>query len=68
MINENNKWKIDYNFEKDGKYEFQIIFKNKITNLYNFIKIVQIYILLIYQILIIQKLLIWQECLMNVIN
>ena len=33
LIKENNKWKIDYNFEEDGKYKFKIIFHKKLTNL-----------------------------------
>ena len=28
MIQDNELWKIDYNFEKDGKYIFQIVFNN----------------------------------------
>ena len=35
MIKDNEKWKIDYNFEKDGNYNFEIIINNqKITNLF----------------------------------
>ena len=36
MINEKNKWKIDYNFKEDGKYKFKIVFKKSITSLYKF--------------------------------
>ena len=36
MINEKNKWKIDYNFKEDGKYKFKIVFNNNITSLYKF--------------------------------
>ena len=36
MTNEKNKWKIDYNFKKDGKYNFKIIFNNKIKSLKGF--------------------------------
>ena len=36
MINEENKWKIDYKFPKDGKYEFKIVFNNNINNLQRF--------------------------------
>ena len=36
MINEENKWKIDYKFPKDGKYEFKIVFNNNINNLHSF--------------------------------
>ena len=31
-----NKWIINYNFEKDGSYEFTIIFKKKLSNLNSF--------------------------------
>ena len=33
MIKENDKWIIDYNFEKSGKYEFEIVFNDNITNM-----------------------------------
>ena len=36
MINEDNKWKIDYNFKKHGKYKFKIIFNNNITTFHRF--------------------------------
>ena len=36
MIQDNKSWKIDYKFEKDGIYEFQIIFNIIITNLCGF--------------------------------
>ena len=36
MIKENNKWKIDFNFLKDGKYMFEIIFYDIITDLNKF--------------------------------
>ena len=36
MINEDNKWKIDYNFKKDGKYKFKIIFNNNIKSFHRF--------------------------------
>ena len=36
MIQDNKLWKIDYNFEKDGKYTFQIVFNNIITNMIGF--------------------------------
>ena len=32
MIQDNNLWKMDYKFEKDDIYEFQIIFNNRFTN------------------------------------
>ena len=28
MINEEEKWKIDYIFKEDGKYNFKIVFNN----------------------------------------
>ena len=31
--NEKNKWKIDYKFEKEGKYNLKILFKNNIKDL-----------------------------------
>ena len=31
--NEEDKWKIDYKFEKEDKYKIKIIFKNKIDDL-----------------------------------
>ena len=31
--NEGNQWKINYNFQKKGKYEIRIIFNRKLTNL-----------------------------------
>ena len=36
MKKENDKWIIDYNFKKDGKYRFKIIFNNKVTDLKRF--------------------------------
>ncbi len=36
MIQDGKLWKIDYNFEKDGKYTFQIVFNNIITNMIGF--------------------------------
>ena len=36
MIKDNKSWKIDNNFEKDGKYEFEIVFNNNITNMNGF--------------------------------
>ena len=36
MINEENQWKIDYNFKEDGKYKFKIVFNNNITSFYRF--------------------------------
>ena len=36
MIKDNNTWKIDYNFIKDGKYNFHIVFNNIITNMIGF--------------------------------
>ena len=33
IINEENKWKIDNKFEKDGKYNLKIIFKNNLKNM-----------------------------------
>ena len=36
MIKNKNKCEIDYTFEKDGKYEFKIVFNDKITNLKGF--------------------------------
>ena len=36
MINEDGLWKIDYNFEKDGKYSFVIIFNNNIEYMLSF--------------------------------
>ena len=36
MKKENNKWFIDYNFGKSGKYSFQIVFNNIITNMEKF--------------------------------
>ena len=38
MIKDNNQWKIDYKFIKDGKYIFNIIFNNNITNMKEFFK------------------------------
>ena len=50
LRNEDDKWMIDYNFQKDGKYSFQIILL--ITYLISFL-IVLIYFQLIYLILIV---------------
>ena len=36
MINEEEKWKIDYNFKEDGKYNFKIVFNNNITSFHRF--------------------------------
>ena len=36
MIQEGDLWKIDYNFEKDGKYIFQIVFNDIINNMNGF--------------------------------
>ena len=36
MINEDNKWKINYKFPEEGKYEFKIVFNNAINNLHRF--------------------------------
>ena len=36
MIQYNKLWKIDYIFEKDGIYEFQIIFNKIFTNMNGF--------------------------------
>ena len=36
MIKDNNQWKIDYKFIKDGKYIFNILFNNDITNMNKF--------------------------------
>ena len=36
MIKDNKQWKIDYKFEKDGIYEFQIMFNNLHTNMCGF--------------------------------
>ena len=36
MINEEEKWKIDYNFKEDGKYNFKIVFNNNITSFHKF--------------------------------
>ena len=36
MIKDNKKWKIDYKFERKGKYNFQIIFAQKMTTMYGF--------------------------------
>ena len=33
IINEENKWKIDYKFEKEGKYNLKIIINNNITDM-----------------------------------
>ena len=37
MIQNNKSWKIDYKFEKDGIYEFQIIVNKIITNMNGFL-------------------------------
>ena len=34
IINEEDKWKIEYEFEKGGKYNIKIIFKNKLSSLW----------------------------------
>ena len=36
MINEEEKWKIDYNFKEDGKYNFKLVFNNNITSFQEF--------------------------------
>ena len=36
MIMDNDKWIIDYNFEKYGKYSFEIFINKKITSLNRF--------------------------------
>jgi len=36
IINEENKWKIDYKFEKKGKYNMKIIIKNNIKDMNGF--------------------------------
>ena len=36
MVIDNGKWIIDYNFKKDGKYKFEIIFTNTIDNMEGF--------------------------------
>ena len=36
MIQNGELWKIDYNFNKNGKYTFQIVFNNIITNMNSF--------------------------------
>ena len=36
MINDNGSWIINYDFKKSGKYKFQIVFDNDITNLGGF--------------------------------
>ena len=36
MIQDDELWKIDYNFEKDGKYLFKIVFNNIINNMNGF--------------------------------
>ena len=33
MLKENDNWILDYNFEKSGKYEFEIVFNDNITNM-----------------------------------
>ena len=36
MINDFFKWKIDYNFEKDGKYNFEIAFSDPLKKMAGF--------------------------------
>ena len=36
IINEEKKWKIDYKFEKEGKYNLKILFKNNMKNMNGF--------------------------------
>ena len=36
LINEGNKWKIDYKFEKEGKYNLKIMFENNIKDMNSF--------------------------------
>ena len=36
IINEENKWKIDYKFENEGRYNLKIIFKNNIKDMNKF--------------------------------
>ena len=36
MIKENKKWIIDYNFQKEGIYQFEIVFNNVINNMNRF--------------------------------
>ena len=36
MIKNDNQWKIDYLFEKDGNYSFEIHFNEIITNMERF--------------------------------
>ena len=36
MIKEDKKWIIDYNFQKEGIYQFEIIFNNIINNMNEF--------------------------------
>ena len=38
MIKDNNQWKINYKFSNDGKYTFNIIFQDNITNMKDFFK------------------------------
>ena len=58
MIKEDKKWIIDYNFQKEGIYPFEIVFSNIINDMNYFFQNVQILFLLIFQILIVQMLLI----------
>ena len=36
MIKDDNQWKMDYKFEKDGKYSFEIHFSDVINNMNKF--------------------------------
>ena len=46
MINKDEKWMIDYNFKKDGRYTFKIIFRNIIDSLsYFFLLCKNIYLI-----------------------
>ena len=42
MIKEDKKWIIDYNFQKEGIYQFEIVFNNIINNMNRFFQNVQI--------------------------
>ena len=72
MIKEDEKWIIDYNSQKEGIYQFEIVFNNIINDMNYFFDNslihVQILFLLIYQILIVQMLLIWRIYLVNALD